>query len=524
MFVIKTNEMKKLEQFMIETVGLSSLILMENAAKTVVDVIVEHFSEVIKPQQSIVILCGAGNNGGDGLAISRWLIHKGYVIKTFLIGPKEKWSSETQQQFFILDQLVKYQSKSELIHMESLEHENEVERLNQSIRDASLIVDSLIGTGCQRILSNVMVHLVDQINQSSAKVISVDLPTGINSDNGKVMGIAVKATTTVTFCLPKLGHVLFPGMHYCGNLIVTDIGIFEQALMTLENPITLINEELFIQYKQQGIFHRESFSHKGTFGTLGIIAGEKHMLGATILAAKAAYKSGVGLVKLFAHEDYCEFLVSAINECVVVPFSEKINEEGSSADLLDSLEAFLSQVNTVLIGPGLSKSPRGKKFLEKVLSTSIRAIIDADALNIISEQMELLEMKQGEVIITPHIGEMSRLTGYPGSGIIENLLPFAEAFSDKFQVTTVLKSARTVIVTDRLKRYINLLGNSGMATAGSGDVLAGIIAGLAAQGYSNEDSAVIGTLLHSQAGDYYAKQYGEHSLTASELLQHLWKK
>lgn len=519
MFVIKSNEMKKIEQYMIETVGVSSLILMENAAKAVVDVIVAQFPDGAKQQQSIVILCGTGNNGGDGLCIAKWLVHKGYKVDTFLIGQRDKCSQETQKQAVILDKLIQPITNATLTIVEKSDHISDLEQLDTSMQNAVLIVDSLIGTGCHRTLSDQMVRIVNHINKAQAKVISVDVPTGINSDNGKVMGTAVKATTTVTFCLPKLGHVLHPGMNYCGNLIVTDIGIFEHALGTIENPITLINRDLFLEYERRGLFQRETFSHKGTFGTLGIIAGDKHMLGATILAAKAAYKSGVGLVKIFVHEDNAELILSAVNECVVVTYDDNVTKE----ELDESIDNFFKQISAILIGPGLSKSLRAKHFVQKVINAPIKAIMDADALNILSEQLELLEECQCELIITPHIGEMSRLTGYCSSGIIENLLPFAEAFSEKYAITTILKSARTVIVTKALKRYINLLGNSGMATAGSGDVLAGVVAGLFAQGYSNEYSGVIGTMLHSLAGEVYAKSYGEHSLTATDLINYLWR-
>jgi len=525
MFVIKSNEMRKIEHYMIETVGLSSLILMENAAKTVVDVIIKQFPLQDHIEQSIVVLCGTGNNGGDGLCIARWLIHKGYQVHAVVLGSKERCSKENLYQMAILEALIQEDKKStfeiiETMTREEFSLESEIhQRMQVLLNGATLIVDSILGIGCHRTLSPFLVAVVELVNQENKMVLAVDIPTGIDADNGKVMGIAIKAYMTVTFSLPKIGHFSYPGFEYCGTIIVGDIGIFEKALQLLENPIMVIDKNLFLTFQKEGLFRRERFSHKGKFGTLGIIAGDSQMIGATLLAVKAAYKSGVGLVKVFAKEELAHLFLSSVNECVVVSYPSECEDE----ELDERIESFLEQVNAVLIGPGLSKSIHARRLVQQVLQGAVRAILDADALNIVSENLELLDERKCEVIITPHMGEMSRLTGYCSSGIIENMLPFAEAFSDQHQLTTVLKSGRTVIVSKELKRYINILGNSGMATAGSGDVLAGVISGLAAQGFTDELSAVIGTMLHSLAGDAYAREYGEHSLMATDLIHYIWK-
>lgn len=518
MFVIKSNEMKKLEQYMIETVGVSGLILMENAARAVVDVVMQRYSLSVdlKP---IVVLCGAGNNGGDGLCIARWLVHKGYKVHVVVFGEEERFTYEAAIQLKIMEQMtLKYEHLSvQKINVSA--YDLNKEDIFKLIQCSGLLIDSLIGTGCTRTLSSQLSEVVSYMNEQNTPIIAVDVPTGINSDNGKVMGTAVCATITVTFCLPKLGHVLFPGASYCGELIVADIGIFESALHNLERPISLIDRALYNDYAHNGFFERERFSHKGTFGTLGIIAGDRHMLGASILAARAAYKTGVGLVKIFVEEAYAQLFISSIPECIVVTYDSETTKEVLEA----AFEEFALHVNSILIGPGLSKSIKSKHFVQHILMIPQRVIMDADALNILSDQIELLDERQCDLIITPHIGEMSRLTGYCSEGILENLLPFAEAFSEQHRITTVLKSARTVIVSKDLNRYINMLGNSGMATAGSGDVLAGIIAGFVAQGYSDEHSAVVGTLLHSLAGDAFAQKNNEQLLTASDLINNLWQ-
>lgn len=518
MFVIKSNEMKKLEQYMIETIGVSGLMLMEHAARAVVDVVIQRFPLTVKRRQTIVVLCGSGNNGGDGLCIARWLLHKGYKVQVILCGEEQRFTEETRFQLSVLEHMA-CEKNSQLIETcNASDYDIKKEKLFSILDKGDFVIDSLIGTGCSRTLSSHISELVQKVNTLQVPILAVDVPTGINADNGKVMGEAVKATLTVTFCLPKLGHVLYPGASFCNELIVADIGIFESALLGLERPISLIDRSLFEEYEKNGFFQRERVSHKGTFGTLGIIAGDRHMLGASILAAKAAYKSGIGLVKVFVQEEYAHYFIQSVHEAIVITYDAGVTKDHLESDL----DRFVSQVEGLLIGPGLSKSIQAKHFVHKMLGYAMPVVMDADALNILSENMEWLEDRQCELIITPHVGEMSRLTGYCSDGILENLMPFAEAFSEQHQLTTVLKSARTVVVSKTLNRYISMIGNSGMATAGSGDVLAGIIAGLLAQGYSSEHSAVIGTMLHSLAGDAYAATYNEQRLTASDIIDYLW--
>lgn len=513
MFGVKSNEMKVIDRYMIETVGLPSLVLMENASRTIVEDIVSRFPLHIFGGKSIVVLCGTGNNGGDGLCVSRWLKHLGYNTQTIVVGEQEKFSHDAQKQFELLTKV------DQLKQTQSVFISRKIEEINPFIHRCDLIVDALVGTGCNRIVAEPLLSVIRAINHSTANVIAVDIPTGINSDDGKVMGEAVIADVTITFCLPKLGLLLNPGSEYVGELIVSDIGIIEEALETLTNPVTIIDRQTLQESARLGHFHRQQFSHKGTFGTVGIIAGDKTMLGATILAAKACYKTGAGLVKVFVDESSAGQIINAIPECVVVTYDDEKSREGFDK----GLEMFVMTCTVVLIGPGLSKSLKARHLVQKVLQLDTKVVLDADALNVISEHMEWFEDRRCEAIITPHIGEMARLTGYLAPGISENTLQFAEAFSEKYHVTTVLKSARTVIVSDDVNRYINMAGNSGLATAGSGDVLAGVITSLLGQGYKGEDAAVIGVLLHSVAGDIYASEHGEHSLTSSDIINYLWK-
>ena len=237
------------------------------------------------------------------------------------------------------------------------------------------------------------------------------------------------------------------------------------------------------------------------------------------MSARAAYKTGAGLVKVFALEEVSGAIIQAIPECVVIPYEKDSNKEQFDKEL----ENFIMSSNAVIIGPGLSKSLKARHMVEKVLQLDTKVVLDADALNIISEHMDWFEERLCDAVITPHIGEMARLTGYPGTGISENSIQFAEAFATKYRVNTVLKSARSVVVTRENNRYINMTGNSGMATAGSGDVLAGVIGGLMANGLKTDDASVMGVLLHSLAGDAYKAANGEHSMMASDIIDSLWR-
>ncbi len=519
MFAVRSSEIRDMDKYMIERVGLPSLVLMENAAKSVVDVIQQDKQNLLKGGQ-VLIFCGTGNNGGDGLAIARWLIHQEVKVRCLVAGKVERLSDDSRKQLNWLNHLVESRGLEPVLFFEDMSQKELIDQIHTLAGEAELFIDALIGTGCERTLSERYCTLVNMMNKYRTKTISVDVPTGINADNGKVMGVCVQAHVTVTFGLPKLGLVLYPGANFVGQLIVSDIGLYGESIVaSLDNPVELIDYQWFAAMKQKGVLERKQCSHKGTFGTLGVIAGDKHMLGATVLCAKAAYRTGAGLVKIFADEDMSGLLIQSIPEAIVIPYEKEL-----SKDTFDSsVEEFLMTVDAVVIGPGLSKSLKARHLVQKILQMDVRVLLDADALNIISEHMEWFDERRCECIVTPHIGEMSRLTGYPSEGISENTIQFARAFAKDHKVTTVLKSARTVIVTDVEDIYLNMAGNSGLATAGSGDVLSGVIGALMAMGYQLQEATIIGVLLHSMASDVYATTYNKHTMVASDIVGNLWK-
>jgi NAD(P)H-hydrate epimerase len=516
MFAVKGYEMQKMDQYMINDVGIPSCVLMENAAKSIVDDIIVRFPIGQDKDGKITIICGTGNNGGDGMAIGRWLLHLGYDVHFVIIGKKERRSEDHQLQETILNHLIASQMKNTVLWIDEDNFEIDSPQIKALLKRSFLTVDSLLGTGCNRTVSILFKDIIEYMNHYSTYIISVDVPSGINSDNGKVMGAAVQADITYTFAMPKIGLILYPGAEYTGELIVKDIGIIQEAQSLIQQKVNVLDQASIKEAVAQGVFERKKNTHKGNFGILGIIAGDDLMLGATILAVKAAYRTGAGLVKVFTSEKNAHLILAQVAECVIVEYDAR-------KDLSDQIDAFANQVDVIAIGPGLSQSNHAHHLVRQILRLDKKVIFDADALNIIAKNMEWFEEKKCSCVITPHIGEMSRLTGYCSSGILENPIHFGTAMMEKYHIVTVLKSARTVVAAPEDQIYINTLGNPGMSTAGSGDVLVGIIGGLVAQGQSLADAARYGVLLHSYAGDYYASDNNFASLMASDIIDCLWK-
>ena len=516
MFAVKSFEMQKMDQYMINNMGIPSCVLMENAAKSIVDDIIIRYPIINKEDKSITIICGTGNNGGDGIAIGRWLIHIGYYVQLIVVGKKEKASEDHQLQMSIFEKMIEIKSEHSLVWINEDNFEKNSYSIQSNLKKSLFVLDCLLGTGCNRTVSVLYKEIIEYINTYSPNVIAVDVPSGINSDNGKVMGAAVSADITYTFSAPKIGLLLFPGTEYTGELLVNDIGICKEAEALIQQKVEVLNQMSIRDAFAQGVFNRKKNTHKGSFGIVGIIAGDSMMLGATILAIRAAYRTGAGLVKAFVSKDNAQTIIAQVPECVIIPYNE--------ADKLETqLDNFANQVDLLAIGPGLSQSNYAQNLVRHVLQVDKKIVFDADALNIIAKNMDWLEEKKCECIITPHIGEMSRLTGYCSSGILENPIHFASAMYSQYDVVTVLKSARTVIASNNNQMYINTLGNPGMSTAGSGDVLVGVVSGLLAQHFSLDDAAKYGVLLHSYAGDFYAEKNNMPSLMASDIIESLWK-
>ncbi len=482
--IVTGIDMKKIDDYTIQHVGIPSLVLMERAALSVARTIQKNENN----QKSVLIVAGTGNNGADGLAIGRMLYLWGYDTCIYILGDIKKAGSQFQTQFNIVQNL-----GIEIV---------------EAFTNRDIIVDAMFGVGLSRDITGVYADVIHQMNRSKNTIYAVDIPSGIDADTGKVCGVAVCADYTVTFGCHKIGTVFYPGTEYCGIITVEDIGYSDEVIKNQIKTIKYVTEEDY-----RWIPPRPNYSNKGTFGKLLIIAGSKEISGAAVLCALAAFRVGAGLVRIFTHEDNREIIARLLPEAMINTYStEKFDKK--------SLEACLHWCDVVAVGPGLSIGTVQRMIVEQVIDSKIPAVIDADGINNMAEDARLLHKLHRKVIITPHLGEMSRLIRVPVSEISQNLITYAQKVNYQYGVCCILKDARTVISTQR-DTFVNLTGNSGMATAGSGDVLTGIVAGLIGIGTDLEHAAVLAPLIHGMAGDLAAEKMPKQSIMATDIIEAL---
>ena len=498
MIVTTSAQIKAIDAMTIDTYKIPGILLMEHAASHVMQAIEDKGLTL-----PIVVVCGRGNNVGDGLAIARLAKLRGYEVRVVLVGDIEALTP---------DALIMYEAlvglKLPIENIVTLEDSLTVLK-PKSIQ----VVDALIGIGCTRTLQAIYKEVVDWVNDVSAYTFAVDIPSGIHCDSGAMMGSMIKADETVTFTLPKVGHFIGEGKHVTGQLKVVDIGIPESVLRAFEYPYELIDQSVMKILPQ-----RHPDSHKMTFGRLLIVAGSETMSGACLLAAKAAYRAGSGLIEVLTHKNGHLAMQELLPEAIVHSYQDE--EEGLS--LMVKIKERLKQFQCILIGPGLSKSDLAKHFLTTILSCGEGPlVIDADGLNLLPQVIDLVDAYEYPIILTPHLGEMNRLTGHSVKEISASPFAFSNAYSQAHGVITVLKSSTTVVADGYGHYCINALGNDGMATAGSGDVLAGIVASVVGQGAQAFKGAVLGVGLHSMAGDRAAANLSRRGLMASDMIEAL---
>lgn len=486
-YILNSAEMKQCDENTMEEYGMLSAVLMERAAMSVVE---EITAEKTEKNTKVLIACGTGNNGGDGIAMARLLYLKGYSVTILFPGKEEKCSVEAKRQLNI--------ARRYGINIEK----------HLSDREYDVVVDALFGIGLDREIGGIYAPLIEQLNDMRAWKAAVDISSGICADNGTVMGIAFQADLTVTFGFAKAGQLLYPGAAYTGKLVVKDIGIDENSLLDIQPKIRMYDGDDLSRLPK-----RNAYSNKGSYGKILIFAGSRNMAGAAAFSGKAAYRMGAGLVKIATAELNREIIQSLIPEAVLSTYE-------TDTDMDAYVKEQLAWADTVITGPGIGRSARAEALVKAVLKyADMPCLLDADALNILSEHPDWLSQKKADTIVTPHLGEMSRLTGQSIEDIQKNVISVAQKFANEYDIVTVLKDARTVIASPTGVSYINTTGNHGMATAGSGDVLTGIIGALLGQKVPSEQAAALGVMLHGMAGDAAAQEVGKTSLMASDLIQ-----
>lgn len=487
-------EMKAIDTYSIETIGIPSLVLMERAALAAADEICGRWQK----QERILILCGTGNNGADGLAVQRILMLRGYFAESLILGDPDRASEEFKTQMAVLQNLG------------AVCHYDRTPAGSFRAEAYTAFVDSIFGIGLEREIAGHYRKVIEEVNQLPGKRAAVDIPSGVHAGSGQIMGAAFRADFTVTFGLRKRGMLLYPGRAYCGEVVRADIG-FPQVSMEHAGIAAFTHEQADLS----AIPRRPAYSNKGTFGKVLIIAGSKNMCGAAYFSAMAAYRTGAGLVRILTVEENREILQNLVPEAILTTYLPE--------DLNDALiEEACTWAGVIVIGPGLSQENYTYQLIESVLRQAyVPMVIDADGLNIVAAHEELTAYFTENIIITPHPGEMSRLVKAPVEEILQAPLQYARSYSSSYGITCVLKGAATVAACEGYPLYINDTGNSGMATAGTGDVLTGIIAGLLAMGMDQFEAAALGVYIHGRAGDEAKKKTGEYAMVAGDVLEGL---
>jgi len=488
-YILTGKDIKELDKYTIKNIGIPSPVLMENAARSAAQYILNK-----APFRKMLIVCGVGNNGADGLCIYRILKIQGYFCDCLIVGDERKATEEFCIQKRIIENL-------------SFELLKECE-----FETYDLILDALFGVGISRDVAGIFAETIEKINTSSAYVYAVDIPSGISADSGKVCGCAVRADCTITFGYRKTGTVRYPGKKYCGHLVLCDIGYSDKVceLLGFQRKYCT-NKDL------ENIPKRDSGGNKGTFGKILIIAGSKKYCGAAILTSKAAYRTGAGMVKLVTHKENKPAFARAVPEALSLFYENELDE-----DFKNELKDSIRWADAIAIGPGLSQSDEAAELLKIVLENQAgkRVVLDADALNLLSQNVPLKEKLSKTMILTPHLMEMARLAGRDLSAVREYPEETAKDFANRYHCNVVLKDA-TTISTDGTELFYNLSGNSGMATAGSGDVLTGILAAASVWKLPVEQVMALGVYIHGKAGDLTAGKYGEYGMTANDMINKL---
>ena len=477
--------MQKADAHTIQKIGIPSLVLMERAALRTVEVMKD--KEICLDH--CLIVCGSGNNGGDGFAIARLLHAEGKDVCVVFAGKETSMSEECRQQSRIASNLG--------IPVVTKIPEKEY----------TVVIDAIFGVGLSREIQGHYRELIESMNQIVAKKVAVDIPSGVGSFDGQILGTAFRADLTVSFACEKLGTVLFPGYDYAGEVVPVEIGIGTELFQdNLDVCYTLEKSDL-----SKLLPERKKNSHKGSYGKILMITGSKGMSGASYLSARAAYISGGGLVQIYTEESNRTILQQQLPEAIVSTYAEYEEE---------TLKSLLDWADVLCIGCGLGKSRTAEQILSYVMKhAQIPCVIDADGLNLLAEHMELLAEVETPVVLTPHMKEMAGLLNCTISELGKNRFFMLQEFTSSYQVVCALKDARTLVAEKDRQMFLNTAGNSAMAKAGSGDVLSGVITGLLAQHMTAYDAAVSGVFLHACGGDQARKVRGAYSVLAEDLTE-----
>jgi len=507
MKILTAREMKKIDRAAIEEIGIPGTVLMENAGLRIVRALKGRFP---KPEdETIVIVAGKGNNGGDGLVVARHLFNSGVQPEVLLLAAKEEVKGDAAVNLAVVLKLG--------IPVIEIRTPAEWKKARVKIFHATVIVDALFGTGLLKPLDGLFALAVEDMNKSAAFKVAVDIPSGLSSDTFELIGPCVKADLTVVLAAPKIAHVFPPAAGCVGELVIAPIGIppflFEKSELKLE----LVEGETVLPFFTK----RQKDTHKGSYGHVLVIAGSVGKTGAAALAGKAAVRMGAGLVTVATAESALPVVARSMAELMTEPLAESVGKTIAREALPRAL-VLLRGKNAVLLGPGISTHPSTAEFVLGFLpKIKIPCVIDADGLNIVAAKPEILRRLSAPAVLTPHPGEFARFAGRAAAEVLKHRLELVPEFAAKYGVTVVLKGYRTLVASPDGRVFVNPTGNPGMATGGSGDVLGGLIASQVVQEKDFLGAILSAVFVHGLAGDIAADKLGERSVTAGDLIRYL---
>ncbi|HEY6931530.1 MAG TPA: NAD(P)H-hydrate dehydratase [Thermoanaerobaculia bacterium] len=479
--------------------GVPSTLLMENAAAS----LIEELEQTFPDRRRVAVVCGPGNNGGDGLAAARLLSQRGHAVVVFTLGDPASYRGDAAENAS--------RARRSGLELVSLSEKRGARSFVRGLEACDLVIDALFGTGLSRGLSGLAARVVASVNAVGRPVISADVPSGLPADSGRLIGPCVRAELTVAFAAAKICHVLPPGRERCGRVVVRDIGI-PAAVLSRQRTNLSISERRDVAAL---LPPRAQDSHKGDFGRLAVIAGSRGKTGAAALAARGALRAGAGLVTVFCPSSIESAVVSALPETM----THGLPDRGGAltADAAKELLSALSDFDAAAVGPGLGASSDVEALLEKLIHTKLPLVCDADALNAFAGDPARFGRRSGPIVLTPHPGEAGRLLGSSSREVQGDRLGSATSLARRSRAVVLLKGSGTLIATPRGRVTVNPTGTPLMSTAGAGDVLTGALGAFLASGLPAESAAIAAAYLHGAAGDILTGRLGDAGLLASEL-------
>lgn len=485
-----SEDFKKIDNYCISNLGISELVLMENAAVKVLN------NLNLQNNESFVLVCGLGNNGGDGFAVARHLFALDKKVQVFFIGKLEKMSESCSANYKILRNMG--------VKVSNIITSEDIEDFKLGVISADVVIDGMLGTGLKRKITGIYEIVISIINENAKNIVSIDVPTGIDSNTGDVLGTSIISDKTITFQMYKQGFFKYGSRNYTGEVIVENIGVPQNVIDKFVAEQVILDKKFI----RSNIKPRGKYEHKGDFGRVLIFAGTYDYAGAAYICTEGAVKSGAGLVTLCCPKDILEILRGKLTEAMTVSPENK-----------EKVNGLLQKTNVATLGPGMGNTDETFKLIKEVLKKAqCPIVLDADAINAVSKDLTILSNKNNKIVLTPHLGEMARLTGFSIEYISNNRITVAKEFARKHGVILLLKGYNTVI-TDGEAVYINPTGNSAMASGGMGDCLTGIISALIAQGLEPIKAASAGAYIHGACGEKLSEKM--FSVNVTELLKEI---